>query len=131
MFELKAEDLPLSEVLKKLSMQTGIAVADHRRTQTNQRVTFNFNGVPFWQALDQIAGATNMGLSLYQADGGVALVDGPYRRLPVSYSGLFRMALKRVTLPIGTGARGKQAKLVLVDDSTTGHLDVDDVWIWR
>ncbi|HUJ57149.1 MAG TPA: hypothetical protein VLX92_01590 [Kofleriaceae bacterium] len=25
---------------------------------------------------------------------------------------------------------GKQATLVLVDDSTTGHLDVDDVWIW-
>ncbi|MBL9019316.1 MAG: hypothetical protein JNL83_34330 [Myxococcales bacterium] len=39
-------------------------------------------------------------------------------------------ALRRVTLPIGD-ARGKQAKLVLVDDSTVGHLDADDVWIWR
>ena len=26
--------------------------------------------------------------------------------------------------------RGKQGKLVLVDDSPTGHLDVDDVWMW-
>jgi hypothetical protein len=26
--------------------------------------------------------------------------------------------------------RDKQATLVLVDDSTTGHLDVDDVWLW-
>jgi len=25
---------------------------------------------------------------------------------------------------------GKQATLVLVDDSPTGHLDVDDVWMW-
>jgi hypothetical protein len=26
--------------------------------------------------------------------------------------------------------RGKQATLVVVDDSPTGHLDIDDVWIW-
>ena len=26
--------------------------------------------------------------------------------------------------------RGKTAKLVLVDDSPTGHLDCDDVWLW-
>lgn len=39
-------------------------------------------------------------------------------------------ALRRVTLEIGA-AKGKQAKLVLVDDSPTGHLDADDVWIWR
>jgi len=32
-----------------------------------------------------------------------------------------------------TAVRGKQATLVLVDDATAsdGHLDVDDVWIWR
>ena len=40
-------------------------------------------------------------------------------------------ALVRVTLPIGAGARGKQGKLVLIDDSATGHLDADDVWLWR
>jgi hypothetical protein len=27
--------------------------------------------------------------------------------------------------------RGKQAKLVLVDESTVGHLDCDDVWMWK
>jgi hypothetical protein len=27
--------------------------------------------------------------------------------------------------------RGKQATLVFVDDSPTGHLDVDDVWLWE
>ncbi len=39
-------------------------------------------------------------------------------------------ALKRVTIEIGA-AKGKQGKLVLVDDSPAGHLDVDDVWLWR
>ena len=29
-----------------------------------------------------------------------------------------------------TDLRGKQGTLVLVDDATNGHLDVDDVWIW-
>jgi hypothetical protein len=27
--------------------------------------------------------------------------------------------------------RGKLALLVLVDDSPVGHLDCDDVWIWK
>jgi hypothetical protein len=38
--------------------------------------------------------------------------------------------LQVVTIEPGE-ARGAQAKLVLVDDSPTGHLDVDDVWIVR
>jgi hypothetical protein len=29
------------------------------------------------------------------------------------------------------GVAGKTGKLVLVDDSPTGHLDVDDVWLWE
>ena len=30
-----------------------------------------------------------------------------------------------------TDLRGKQATLVLVDDSDRGHLDIDDVWLWQ
>jgi hypothetical protein len=36
----------------------------------------------------------------------------------------------RVTIDISAFA-GVTAKLVFVDDSETGHLDVDDVWMWR
>jgi hypothetical protein len=36
--------------------------------------------------------------------------------------------LREVDLDV-SDLRGKQATLVLVDDSTTGHLDVDDVWL--
>jgi hypothetical protein len=40
--------------------------------------------------------------------------------------------LRRRLDPIGIefgDLRGKQAKLVLVDDSKTSHLNIDDVWL--
>jgi hypothetical protein len=33
-------------------------------------------------------------------------------------------------LTIATEHRGKTGRIVLVDDSTTSHLDVDDIWLW-
>ena len=37
--------------------------------------------------------------------------------------------LKELAIPIPAELRGKQATLVLVDDSPSGHLTVDDVWL--
>jgi hypothetical protein len=37
--------------------------------------------------------------------------------------------LREVTLDVAR-LRGKPARLVLVDDSEIGHLDIDDVWVW-
>jgi hypothetical protein len=37
--------------------------------------------------------------------------------------------LREVTLDVAR-LRGKPARLVLVDDSEAGHLDIDDVWVW-
>jgi hypothetical protein len=39
-------------------------------------------------------------------------------------------SLHSVTIELGA-LRGKQAKLVLVDDTKTAHLNVDDVWLWQ
>jgi hypothetical protein len=39
-------------------------------------------------------------------------------------------SLRTVTIELGE-LRGKQAKLVLVDDAPSAHLNVDDVWLWR
>ena len=36
--------------------------------------------------------------------------------------------LREITLDIAAW-QGKQAKLVLVDDSPTGHLNVDEIWL--
>ena len=38
--------------------------------------------------------------------------------------------LRAVTLTVPGEHRSKQATLVFVDDSPTGHLTADDVWIW-
>jgi hypothetical protein len=40
-------------------------------------------------------------------------------------------SLREVTLVVPGEHRSKQATLVFVDDSATGHITVDDVWIWR
>lgn len=39
-------------------------------------------------------------------------------------------SLRTVAIELGD-LHGKLAKLVLVDDSTTAHLNVDDVWLWQ
>jgi hypothetical protein len=39
-------------------------------------------------------------------------------------------SLRTVTIELGD-LRGRLAKLVLVDDSTTAHLNIDDVWLWQ
>ena len=38
--------------------------------------------------------------------------------------------LQTVTLETAAFRGPHQGRLVLVDDSPTGHLDVDDVWVW-
>jgi hypothetical protein len=88
----------LGEALAKLAQATGSSVVDRRRQKSNPTLTFEPTKSTFWPALDLIATKAGAGLSLYQADGTVALVDGPYRKQTVSYSGLFRTALKRVTV---------------------------------
>ncbi len=40
-------------------------------------------------------------------------------------------SLRQVTLAVPEAMRGKLGKLVLVDDSPGGHLDIDDVWAWN
>jgi hypothetical protein len=39
--------------------------------------------------------------------------------------------LHEVTLAIPAEQHGKEATLVFVDDATTGHLTIDDVWLWN
>ncbi|HEY0254409.1 MAG TPA: hypothetical protein VGC41_22935 [Kofleriaceae bacterium] len=39
-------------------------------------------------------------------------------------------SLQRTTWMIDDDIRGKRATMVLVDDSPTGHLVVDDIWLW-
>jgi len=63
-----------------------------------RRSNLRLDKATFWQALDAIARELRKpGFSPYQ-EGGVALVAGPFRVLPVSYSGPFRVLVKKVDL---------------------------------
>ncbi len=87
----------LPAALQALQQQTGVRVADRRQNrQTQPHFPLDLHGVGFWQALDTIARAADVEVSLYQPGGGIAIVDGPHRDVPTSYNGLFRVQLKRI-----------------------------------
>jgi hypothetical protein len=95
---IQKKAISLSDALAEVKKQTGLEVLDKRRTRTNPRLSLDIQGATFWEAVDRISAAARAPISLYEANGQVALVDGAYRRLPVSYSGLFRTVVKRIVL---------------------------------
>jgi len=96
-FTLQDRAVPLSKALKALAGQTGVPVADRRRDKEGDpKLRLQLERVTFWQGLDAIAREADLRVHLYEPDGTIALVDGPHRELPVSYSGLFRVVVKGV-----------------------------------
>ncbi|MFN4261263.1 MAG: hypothetical protein ACK4RK_18395 [Gemmataceae bacterium] len=87
----------LSEALDELRKQTSIQVLD-RSDAATARLKLNLDQVTFWQALDTIAQEADLRVSLHEGGRQIALIDGPYRELPVSYDGLFRITVKKVLL---------------------------------
>jgi hypothetical protein len=61
---LKAKDQSLTEVFNELSKQTGykFEFPPNNPNNPNARVTFELDNVPFWEAADQIARHTGLGL---------------------------------------------------------------------
>ncbi len=95
---LQNKSVPLSEALKELAKQTGITVMDKRRDRdADPRLDLDFNKTTFWEAVDDIATKADLRVYLYDRSGQVALMDGPHQDLPVSHSGVFRIAVKRLT----------------------------------
>src|SRR5215211_504946 len=74
---LVADGISVSEALKSLRAQTGIGVDDRRGQGKEAKIVLNLKKATFWQALDAVAERSRSVLSLYQADGVIALVDGP------------------------------------------------------
>jgi hypothetical protein len=95
---LKAEALPIDEALTKLFELTGNRVVDRRQQKTPAAVKIDEQGAGFWQALDALARAAGCAISTYQADGKIALVDGPVRPRDTIYQGIFRIVAKRVNV---------------------------------
>ena len=97
-------EMTVNEALAALTKQTGIAVTD-RRDEPDAKITVHVNKVTFWQALDQIADRTNATVDLYTTNGKLALrkrTGKPLLKGPqtVSYDGLFRTSIKRLTASI-------------------------------
>jgi hypothetical protein len=101
----------LSKVLRNLQGQTGIEVV--KAVPDDPKVELNLQKVPFWKALDEIAKAADLRVNLYHKENKLALVQGPYREVPTSYSGPFRITLKKLIAlrDLETGAHGCLAKL--------------------
>jgi hypothetical protein len=99
LFTIEGKDLPLSKVLEALATQTGNALADRRANrEEDTKVRLNLKKVTFCQAADAIAKAIDARVSFAERDGIIALVNGPFLALPVSYDGLFRVTITRMEL---------------------------------
>jgi hypothetical protein len=91
---IQADKILLSQALKQLAEQTGIPV--ERSTKGDPELKLALKQVPFWLALDAIARQAKARPYLFQRNGRVALVDGGPEQ-PVSYSGIFRTSVRRVS----------------------------------
>jgi hypothetical protein len=105
--------LPLPQALAELATQTGNTVGDLRRTKAGPVVTLPTRPTTFWPALDAIAKASGIAYSAYTADGGVALTDAPYRAVQTAYTGLFRVAVRRVEVSRDEETRAHHCRLGL------------------
>jgi len=98
MVTLSEAGLPLSKALAEIEKQTGIRVEDRRRAG-DPALKLTLRQVPFWKAIDAIADEVGASVYLFPREGRIALVKPLAKtKLPISYSGPFRLAIKRVTV---------------------------------
>lgn len=95
-FTFKGDNVTLNDVLQKLYEQTGNRVVDRRKNPT--KISLDVNQVPFWQGLETIARAGGAGISLYESDGQIAVVDRAPGKAALVHSGLFRLGIKKVSV---------------------------------
>ncbi len=96
-FALQENNISVSRALAELTKQTGNEVEDRRSSKDeNTKIKLDLKNVTFWQAFDAIAKAADAKVSVSEKDEKLALVDGPHQVVPVSYSGLFRVIVKRI-----------------------------------
>jgi len=114
---LKVNGIRLSEVLQKLQSQTGNMISDLREAEgaevTNPSLDLEFEGVPFFQALDEIARKAEVIPNYYTGDGSIGLMAGkPPEKGLVQYVGPFRVAFKQISsvrdLQAGTSTANTQ-----------------------
>ena len=106
-FTLRDPKIPLNKALEALTEQSGFRVEDNRGEES-PTLALDFNGVPFWSALDRIAQEAHAGVTISPKGGTIALVKRPKDALAplVSHDGPFRVAVKgtQASLNFDSGA---------------------------
>jgi hypothetical protein len=100
---LIGEDLPLADVIARISQQTGNTIVDYREQfgeeVTEPRISLNLQQTPFWKALDQVLDKADLNVYDFTGKRGVYLVNRPANVLPredqVAYAGPFRLEATR------------------------------------
>src|SRR5262249_24971295 len=101
-----------SDALKELAAQADVTVEDRRQNRDDFNLKLDVKKAAFWQALQAIAREPDPRVSLYEQDGKLALVDG-YWALPLSFDGIFRVAVKRVQAVHDLEADGRVYEAIL------------------
>jgi hypothetical protein len=91
-------EISVSGALAQLHKQTANRVVDRRQIKTDLRLRLDLANTTFWPAAEAIARAAGGGISTYQPDGQVALVDAPQRPMATAYQGIFRITAKRLNV---------------------------------
>jgi hypothetical protein len=112
-FTLKSEGIAISDALKELGKQTGLVVHDRRKFPAKAKIKLDLKDATAWQALDVIARAAEASVSLYQPDAEMALVDGPPPPPTISYRGLFRTSIKRISVERDLEAKSRSCLVQL------------------
>src|SRR5262249_37321269 len=94
---LSGDKVPLGKALAEVSRQTGIRIENPLGGEPELRL--DLKDKPFWQALDTIAAAANARVYLAPRNGQISLVKRSGGTAPpASYSGPFRVSLKRISV---------------------------------
>jgi hypothetical protein len=88
----------VSKALAELKKQTDIEVEDKREGE-DSKLKLNLKNVTFWQAMDAIARDADGLVNYYNSKGEISLMPRPerYSNPPVSYDGIFRTTIRRIT----------------------------------
>ena len=100
---LIGEDLPLEDVIARISQQTGNKVADYREEfgeeASGTRVSLDLDKVEFWKAIDEVLDKAQLTTYDFAGERGLFLVNRPSHQVSrkdlACYSGPFRLEALR------------------------------------
>lgn len=101
---LRVQSAPVWQVLSEIGRQTGNAMHDGRgplgEKEAGANVSVDFQGTPFWQAVDQVLDQAGLAVYPYGAERAVVIVGAPpgarRRSTGAAYSGPFRIEVVRI-----------------------------------